>query len=41
MDARSVFSVLNKGFTKQLQEQAGNPIVIRDIFDVFVYGALL
>ena len=32
--ARSVFSLLNKGFTKNLQEQAGNPIVIRDVFDV-------
>ena len=33
--SRSVFSLLNKGFTKNLQEQAGNPIVIRDVFDVF------
>ncbi|MBR4873519.1 MAG: hypothetical protein IKV00_06750, partial [Clostridia bacterium] len=35
ISSRSVFSILNKGFTKTLSEQAGNPIVIRDIFDVF------
>lgn len=36
ISARSVFSILNKGFTKPVQENAGNPIIIRDIFDVFM-----
>ena len=36
ISARSVFSILNKGFTKQVQENAVNPIIIRDIFDVFM-----
>ena len=36
IDTRSIFSILNQGFTKNLSDQAGNPIVIRDIFDVFM-----
>lgn len=32
-----IFGLINKSFTKERQDNAGNPLIIRDIFDLF-YG---